>query len=60
VIHPVDGVLPEQWLAQAVDLLVRLIDAAGAVIVFTGASRSPVSSSPVCGTAAPNDSCRSG
>jgi uncharacterized membrane protein len=32
-----DDVLPEQWLAQAVDLLVRLVEAAGALIIFTGA-----------------------
>lgn len=32
-----DHVLPEQWLAQAVDLAVRLVEAAGALIIFVGA-----------------------
>ncbi|WP_067509414.1 DUF1622 domain-containing protein [Actinoplanes sp. TFC3] len=30
-------VLSERWLAEAVDLLVRLVEVAGAVIIFAGA-----------------------
>jgi uncharacterized membrane protein len=33
----VDGVLSEQSLSSAVDLFVRLVEAAGAVIIFVGA-----------------------
>jgi uncharacterized membrane protein len=33
----VDQVFGEHWLAEAVDLLVRLVEAAGAVIIFVGA-----------------------
>ena len=32
-----EGLLPEQTLRHAVDLLVRLVEAAGALIIFTGA-----------------------
>ncbi|ROO85104.1 putative membrane protein [Actinocorallia herbida] len=31
-------VLGEEWLAQAVDLLVRLVEAAGAIVIFVGAA----------------------
>ena len=33
-----EHLLSEQWLSQAVDLLVRLVEAAGAVVIFTGAA----------------------
>lgn len=33
----VDEVLGEAWLSKAVDLLVRLVEAAGAVVIFVGA-----------------------
>jgi uncharacterized membrane protein len=33
----VNEVLGEEWLSSAVDLLVRLIEAAGALIIFVGA-----------------------
>lgn len=33
----VNEVLSERWLAEAVDLLVRLVEVAGAVIIFAGA-----------------------
>jgi uncharacterized membrane protein len=33
----VDRILGEQWLSAAVDLLVRCVEAAGALIIFTGA-----------------------
>ena len=32
-----DRVLGEQWLSSAVDLLVRLVEVAGAIIIFVGA-----------------------
>ncbi|UQU62612.1 DUF1622 domain-containing protein [Couchioplanes caeruleus] len=32
-----DALVSEQWLSRAVDLLVRLVEAAGAVVIFTGA-----------------------
>ena len=32
-----DNVLGEAWLASAVDLLVRIVEAAGAIIIFAGA-----------------------
>ncbi|MDX6740898.1 DUF1622 domain-containing protein [Actinocorallia sp. A-T 12471] len=32
-----DEVLGEAWLADAVDLLVRLVEAAGAIVIFVGA-----------------------
>ncbi|GAA0727153.1 DUF1622 domain-containing protein [Dactylosporangium roseum] len=32
-----DKVLGEAWLASAVDLLVRVVEVAGAIIIFTGA-----------------------
>ncbi|MCD0449173.1 DUF1622 domain-containing protein [Actinocorallia sp. API 0066] len=32
-----DEVLGEAWLARAVDLLVRVVEAAGAIVIFTGA-----------------------
>jgi uncharacterized membrane protein len=32
-----DQILGEEWLSQAVDLLVRLVEAAGALIIFVGA-----------------------
>ncbi|WP_433304843.1 DUF1622 domain-containing protein [Actinoplanes sp. CA-030573] len=31
-----NDVLSEQWLSRAVDLMVRLVEAAGAVVIFTG------------------------
>lgn len=34
---PSVDVLPEDWLRAAVDLLVRLVEAAGAAIIFVGA-----------------------
>ncbi len=30
-------VLPEEWLVTAVDVLVRLVEAAGAIVIFIGA-----------------------
>jgi uncharacterized membrane protein len=33
----VDEVLSEAWLSNAVDLLVRVVEAAGALIIFVGA-----------------------
>lgn len=33
-----DHLLAEEWLSTAVDLLVRLVEAAGALIIFVGAS----------------------
>jgi uncharacterized membrane protein len=35
---PFDQVLPESLLREAVDVLVRLVEAAGALVIFTGAS----------------------
>ncbi|MDO3700179.1 DUF1622 domain-containing protein [Micromonospora sp. C28SCA-DRY-2] len=31
------GVLGERWLSEAVDLLVRVVEAAGALVIFVGA-----------------------
>jgi uncharacterized membrane protein len=33
-----DSVIPQDWLQRAVDLLVRLVEAGGAVIIFIGAA----------------------
>src|ERR687883_667609 len=33
----VDDIFSEEWLSRAVDLLVRLVEVAGAVIIFIGA-----------------------
>lgn len=33
-----DRILPEDWLAQVVNLLVRVVEIAGAVVIFSGAA----------------------
>jgi uncharacterized membrane protein len=36
-VHPAVAILSEDRLREAVDLLVRLVEAAGAIVIFTGA-----------------------
>jgi hypothetical protein len=41
----IGGVLPELLLRESVDVLVRLVEAAGALIIFVGAAWASCSSS---------------
>jgi hypothetical protein len=47
-VHPIalGQVLPESLLREAVDVLVRLVEAAGALVIFVGAAWACSSSAP--------------